>query len=152
MTGGIDRVGGLVRPGAATPLGRSRAAGGAGGGFSISSGASPPPASSGIGASEAASLLGVMLALQEAGAERPRDRAARRHGEAMLVELRALQLALIEGGGGAAALERLAELAEHLPEAAHPGLQANLSWLALRARIELARRRRESLPEGAKTA
>ncbi len=158
MTGGIDRVGGFGGAGGAAPVGRGRGLGaaGAGGGFRVAEGAGQSPAASGIGASEAAALLGVMLALQEAGPERPRERAARRHAEAMLAELRALQLQLLGGAaggaggdaghaGGDAALARLGALAGRLPEAADPELAATLAWLALRARIELARR-----PGGAK--
>ncbi|HUA77672.1 MAG TPA: flagellar assembly protein FliX [Acetobacteraceae bacterium] len=144
MTGGIDRVSGYRGTGAAAAVGRGREAGAAGGAFRVAEGGAQAPAAGGIGASETAGLLGVMLALQEAGVERPRDRAARRHGEAMLAELRALQLALLDGVDGAAgeaALERLAGLAERMPEAADAGLQAALGWVALRARIELARRR-----------
>jgi hypothetical protein len=85
-----------------------------------------------------------MLALQEAGAgsvaERARDRAARRHAEAMLGELRTLQLEILGRAASGAALERLAGLARDLPEAADAGLAATLGWLAVRARIELARR------------
>ena len=147
MTGGIDRVSGYRGTGAAAAVGRGREAGAAGGAFRVAEGGAQAPAAGGLGASETAGLLGVMLALREAGVERPRDRAARRHGEAMLAELRALQLALldgvdgVDGAAGEAALERLAGLAERMPEAADAGLQAALGWVALRARIELARRR-----------
>ena len=144
MTGGIKGVGrGGAAEGAAA-VGRGTAARGTGAGFAMPAGGTAGPAAAGIGAAEAAPLLGVMLALQEAGAgsvaERARDRAARRHAEAMLGELRTLQLEILGRAASGAALERLAGLARDLPEAADAGLAATLGWLAVRARIELARR------------
>ncbi len=148
MTGAIKGVGRGGAAEGATAVGRGAAARGTGAGFAMPEGGPAGPAAAGIGAAEAAPLIGVMLALQEAGAggaaERARDRAARRHAEAMLGELRTLQLAILgrAPGGTApgAALERLAGLARQLPEAADAGLAATLGWLAVRARIELARR------------
>jgi hypothetical protein len=152
MTGGIDGVGGGGLPGGAAPvgrgLGRGRAARPEEGGFRLAEGNAVAPEPSGIGAAEAAPLLGVMLALQEAGGDRAPgragDRAARRHAGAMLAELRALQLALLGREAGDVALERLASLARHLPAAEDAGLAATLASLALRARIELARREGET--------
>jgi hypothetical protein len=154
MTGGIDRVGGFGAAGEAVPVGRGRVAGagGAGGAFRVAEGASEPAAASGIGASEAAALLGVMLTFQEVGPERPRDRAARLHGEAILAELRGLQLALLGEDGGEAALARLGALVGRLPEAGDPELAASLAWLAVRARIELARRQGDAEGGETKTA
>ena len=86
-----------------------------------------------------------MLLLQEV-ADGPvhdrqaRDRRARRHGRALLEGLGELQRALLGDGEDSAALDRLAALVEHCPEAADPALRATLAAVALRARVELARR------------
>jgi hypothetical protein len=90
------------------------------------------------------------VALQEAAghevmAPALRDRQARRHAEAVLAQLAALQCALLGdmpglGDEPGTALARLAGLAETAPEAADPGLAAVLAAVTLRARIELARR------------
>ncbi len=86
-----------------------------------------------------AAALDAMLALQEAEAESVRDRAARRHGKALLEALAALQHALL-GGEEGPALQRLAALLAAMPEAADPRLGAVLRAVALRAQVELARR------------
>jgi len=83
-----------------------------------------------------------MLALQEAGAEPARDRAARRHGQAMLQLLAALQRAMLQGeGGDEAELARLASLSAEVPVASDPALRQVVAAIALRASVELARRR-----------
>jgi hypothetical protein len=83
-----------------------------------------------------------MLALQEAGAEPVRDRAARRHGQAMLQLLAALQRAMLQGvGGDEAELTRLASLSAEVPVASDPALRQAVAAIALRASVELARRR-----------
>jgi hypothetical protein len=144
MTSGIDGVGGLanLEGAAAVRRGRLRSAGGSG--FAVPGRSDGASDAAGVGAATPASLLGAMLAVQEAEADRARNRAARRHGEAMLAELRALQLELLEGAMGQAALTRLADLADRVPAAADPGLAATVQWVALRARVELARREAET--------
>ena len=96
--------------------------------------------------------LAGLLALQEVGPEPVRDRAARRHGRAMLAALAGLQLALLaepDSGDGrgpgstapaAAAVERLASLLDGMPPAEDPELAAVLDAVKLRCRIEIARR------------
>lgn len=88
-------------------------------------------------------VLGAMLALQEEESGAARDRQARRHGQAMLEELAMLQCNMlggtVESGPSAAALVRLAALAEAVPEAADPRLSALIGAIVLRARVELAR-------------
>ena len=84
--------------------------------------------------------LGSMLALQELGGESVADRQARRHGQNMLVELGALQRALLAGGADVAALQRLEELAAVIPRATDQRLAAMVSAIVVRVRIELARR------------
>jgi hypothetical protein len=81
-----------------------------------------------------------MLALQEVGGEAPEDREARRHGHDLLDALAALQRAALTGGDGAAALERLADLAAAVPAAADGRLAAIVSAIVVRAKVELARR------------
>ncbi len=131
---GVSGVGRATAGGA----GRARTAQAAGG-FSLGTGAAS-------GAGEAAAAvpvsLGSMLALQEAGAEPVRDRAARRHGHAMLQLLAALQRAMLGGGSGdEAELGRLAALSAEIPPTSDPGLRQAVAAIALRAAIELARRR-----------
>jgi hypothetical protein len=57
-----------------------------------------------------------------------------------------LQLGLL-GGDGGEALPRLADLVRTLPPAADPRLEAVLRAVALRARVELARRGLDTAPE-----
>lgn len=85
-----------------------------------------------------ASLFGL-LALQEAGGEAVRDRAARQRGFDLLGELSALQRELLADGPDPARLRRLADLAGSAPEAADPGLRDAVAAIVTRARIEVAR-------------
>jgi hypothetical protein len=106
-------------------------------------GAAGEPVAGGIAAA-GVSGLAALLALQESEAASARDRAARRHGQALLEDLAALQRGLLAGllgpGGVDPALPgRLAALAEQVPEAADPALAAIISAIAVRARVELAR-------------
>ncbi|MCR0981281.1 flagellar assembly protein FliX [Roseomonas populi] len=95
------------------------------------------------GPAEAAPMAAVapvgLLAVQAAdgAAERNRRGAARARG--LLKELSALQAGLLRGEADAGGLARLAELAEgESPD--DPALADALAGIALRARIELARR------------
>ncbi len=88
----------------------------------------------------AAVALGGMLFLQEEDGPEIRDRRARRHGQAMLKELGQLQTALLGGAADGEALRRLSALAGTVPEAADPMLGSLVRSVALRARVELARR------------
>ncbi|MBR0673767.1 flagellar assembly protein FliX, partial [Neoroseomonas soli] len=80
-----------------------------------------------------------LLALQEAGPVAERDARARRRGDALLRELSGLQAELLAGRVDPARLQALAALAEG-ESAADPALAAAVAAIALRARIELARR------------
>lgn len=102
--------------------------------------ASPDPADAGQAAATVrpAEPLG-MLALQEIGDEPVQDRAARRHGRALVAALGQLQLGLLDGADDPAVLQRLADLAASVPPAATPGLAEVLQAVVLRARVELAR-------------
>jgi hypothetical protein len=131
----IDRVGPPApgRPGA-------RAGTGAATGFL-------PPAEPGPDAACAAGVaiaapvgLDALLALQQVDEPTERDRAARRHGQALLGALGRLQRLLLEDGDQAAALGQIRALADATPAAADPGLAAAVDLVVLRARIELARR------------
>ncbi|WP_237216743.1 flagellar assembly protein FliX [Falsiroseomonas oryziterrae] len=84
----------------------------------------------------------VLLAVQDvppaaAAVERQMGRA-----HAALDELRGLQLDLLRAQGDSARWERLAALVESNEAVADPALRSVLAELRLRARIELARRRR----------
>ena len=84
--------------------------------------------------------LDSLLALQQVDEPTERDRAARRHGQALLGALGWLQRALLDDGDQAAVLGRIRRLAEVIPAAADAGLAAAVDMVVLRARIELARR------------
>jgi hypothetical protein len=99
------------------------------------------------GATEAAGLapasaVSALLALQERPAEGGSGEQARSRGEAALDELRGLQLDLLRGRDDPARLERLARLAEPGGGIEDPALRGTLAGIALRARVELARRQR----------
>lgn len=103
---------------------------------------------------EAAVALDGLLAVQEqsVAAGTPgevADRAARRHGAAVLCELAALQRDLLRpnadhraGREAAAALQRLPALQAGVPDAHDPAIRGLLAAVTLRARIELTRRLR----------
>ncbi|MCS6933324.1 MAG: hypothetical protein NZM27_14085 [Acetobacteraceae bacterium] len=128
--------------GAAGPAGRPAAAGPARhAGFRL-------PES--VGAEQAAAAAPVaaalsLLAVQEAGDATERDRRARRRGEAMLADLSALQVALLEGQDPSAILGRLESLAAG-EAAADPRLAEILAEIRLRAKVEAARRGIRRLP------
>ena len=129
--GGIDRV----SVGVAV---RARAAGAA---FAMPAGSPPAGVGAALGATCPAVSLSGLIVLQDA--EPPRDRAARRRGQDILAALAELQRGLL-GGEEGGALSRLASLIGELPQAADPRLGSVLAAVALRARIELARRGAES--------
>ena len=90
--------------------------------------------------------LAALLATQELADPQLRDRAARRHAAVTLDTLARLQAALLGGDADAQAageaLGRLAALAAQ-PAPADPGLAAITRAVAVRARVELARRTSE---------
>jgi hypothetical protein len=128
----MTRIGGIQ--GGVGPA--RRAARGAGG-FALPAGSETTEAA-GMAPTSSVSAL---LALQERPAA-PGHAAeqARRRGEAALDELRGLQLDLLRGQDDPARLERLARLAEPAAGIEDPALRAALAGIALRARVELARR------------
>jgi len=124
---GIGAAGAAGRAGAAAPARH--------GGFRL-----PDSASAGRAAeAQPVSAALPLLAVQEAGDATERDRRARRRGEAMLAELGAVQLALLEGRDPAAILGRLESLAAG-EAASDPRLAEILAEVRLRAKVEAARR------------
>ena len=135
----MNRVGGIGIGGAIA--GRSAKAGAAGSGFSIAdNGPAEPAAAPKTQAAQSVALSG-MLALQEVATGTARDKAARRHGFALLEALTQLQKELLTGlGDGEAGITALTRLTTETPEAEDPGLAAVLDAVRLRAKIELLRR------------
>ena len=129
---------GVKEVGAAPPPVAEPRRAGPDGRFAIPGGAGPVATA----ATLPAGPVGSMLLLQEMDAGPARDRQARKHGRAMLDALAALQHALLDGGEDPAALDRLAALLHHCPEASDPGLRATVAAVALRVHVELARRSR----------
>ncbi len=128
-------TGGTNMPGA-------RSTRGASGGFRVGSGADEAReanASTGVSAATAIGLLQV----QELAPAGERNARAFRRGEDMLRELKALQLELLEGRADPARLQELIRLTQG-EKPADPGLAEALEAIALRARLELARRGMEA--------
>ncbi len=128
----IGRPAAAPQAAAAAPAGRPAATAT---GFALpSAGAAAPQAAA------AALPLAGLLAVQEQIDTPLRDRAARRHGRALLAELAALQRDMLADAVGRDRLDRLRALAEAaVPAAADAGLRDALAGAVLRARIELAR-------------
>lgn len=99
----------------------------------------PKAEGAGAAAISASAEVGLegMLALQELPSEEVADREARRRGHDLLEALAAMQRGLL--GLEEADPQRLARLAEAVPDASDPGLRAAVAAIALRARIEVAR-------------
>ena len=91
-------------------------------------------------AGASAPALATMLSLQEMGGETVQDREARRHGQDLLAALADLQRLILSAGNDGAALQRLADLAASVPLATDRRLNALVSAIVVRARVELARR------------
>jgi len=117
----------------AEPARRGRA----GGGFALGGGAAD--AAAGLVATGGVAAL---LAVQEdgRGGRRSAERAVER-AESGLAELRGLQLDLLRGVADPARLARLAALADSPESLADPVLREAVQGVALRVRVELARRR-----------
>jgi hypothetical protein len=119
-----------IGPGAGPPRRPAR-----GGGFALAAGA-PPPADG-----SAAVVAPSLLLLQEAGPATPDPARAARRAAAALDELRGLQLELLSGAADPARLARLAALVDGAESSGDPELKAALKAVALRARLEMVRRR-----------
>ena len=120
----------------------TRATRGASGGFRVSGGKDETREASAGSSVSAASAIGL-LTVQEMAPAGERNARAFRRGEEMLQELKALQLELLEGRADPTRLQQLARLAEG-EKPADPGLAEALEAIALRARLELARRGMDS--------
>lgn len=105
--------------------------------FVVHADSTPPAAAEPL--SGVAALSGL-LALQESESVPIRDRDARRRGRDILAALAALQRGLLGGADPDDATVRLAALLAEPLVTADPGLNAILTAIRLRARIELARR------------
>jgi hypothetical protein len=98
----------------------------------------PDPSAPGAPVNVAALSSTMLLAAQEAGQDVVRDREARRQGQAVLADLRSLQVELLRGGTGL----RLAEALDRpMAEAADPALRSAIRSIRLRAAVEAARLR-----------
>lgn len=96
------------------------------------------PGTSAIGA---AIGLDGMLALQAVDEAAERDRRARKRGMAMMTALSDVQRALLTDEDPAHALRTLSALTLDEEQAADPDLAAILRAIALRSRLEVARRK-----------
>lgn len=111
-------------------------------GFSVGGGgeaAARGNAAQTAGVSAAAAVGLSLLVAQEGGNRGGRDAAARRRAASILDELRGLQAEALGGRRDPARLRRLAEL-QAGEDGADPGLRETVRAVALRARVELARR------------
>jgi Class II flagellar assembly regulator len=87
-----------------------------------------------------APALATMLSLQELGSETVRDREAKRRGQDLLAALADLQRLILSAESDGAALRRLADLVAAVPLGTDRRLNAIVSAIVVRARVELARR------------
>lgn len=127
----IERVSGGTSVGAARVATRARV-----GGFSV-----PAEIPGGTGVSGGEAVTGALiLGLQEQAPETTGDRPARRQGHALLHELGALQRELLtDAGAQRSTLERLARLADSLPQATTPELGEAIEAIRMRVIVEIAR-------------
>ena len=102
--------------------------------------ASPSDRTVSYAATVSAASLNLILGAQEQSGAAVQDREARRRGQELLRALSRVQQAMLAGGDADEPLGDLARLAADLPPAAYRGLRAALQAVALRARVELARR------------
>jgi hypothetical protein len=131
--GDIAEIGGPGRLGPTRPDGARTGSAG----FSVATPAyDATPAAAGA---VPALALESLLALQATTPEAERDRTARRHGQALLTALSALQRCSLADQGTEDAAARLDALMRDVPAAADPGLAAVLRAIRLRTRVELAR-------------
>ncbi|MCC6719734.1 MAG: hypothetical protein IT555_17770 [Acetobacteraceae bacterium] len=137
--GGEDGMVVIRGVGAAGPVGADGRQARAAGGFRLPQ---ARPAAAGLAAGVEEVGLAGMLALQEMPERESADRQARKRGRDLLAALTAMQRGMLGLDGGDAG--ELARLAADVPAADDPGLRAAVDAIALRARIELARR--EKIP------
>jgi hypothetical protein len=133
----MTMIGGIGAGGAAWS---GRKAGRAGSRFSLPLGHPAEAAEAGDVATTATAAFGSILTLQENGPETVDDRRARFRGQDLLRALAGLQRAMLAGPDHSGSLQQLSALVTDLPEATDPGLRGLVDAIALRARVELARR------------
>jgi hypothetical protein len=112
------------------------------GGFTVAAEAATV---SGPAATAPTAALDGLLQFQAMEDGATRDRHARRHGQALLGELAALQRALLGDADAAtedALLQRLSAMLEACPAASDPALASTMAGVVLRVQVELARRGR----------
>lgn len=107
------------------------------GAFALPGEAEAPAESAPAGAAGLSGLLALQEAVDTAATAAAQDGAAHRHGEAVMDDLKDLQIALLSGRAGD--LSRLAAGAGAGPQAADPRLAAVIGAIRLRASVELAR-------------
>lgn len=110
----------------------------AAGGFSVSDPGAPARAGSTAAAAAALGIDGLMALQAE---DSPMERRSRglRKGKAMLDALDSLKLAMLEGRGGGAAAQALAQAAQAPELTGEAGLDSTLTEISVRAAVELAK-------------
>jgi hypothetical protein len=106
-------------------------------GFTLPGAGGGAAASAASGAAEVVALLALQ---EEAPAVPPPNERAARRARAALEELRGLQLDLLRGRHDPARIERLQALARSEAAISDPTLHALVEEIALRVRVEVARR------------
>lgn len=129
MVGRVGSTGGFAAP---------RRAGRAGGGFALPR----PGGAAGTAGTAATGAVAALMLTPDSVPGESAGVAAARHARAALEELRGLQLDLLHGVEDPTRLRRLAALTESAMAPDDPALREAVAGIALRARIELARRRR----------
>lgn len=140
-------VSGVSKSGAAAAGARGGAASRSAKGFSVGGMGTEGAAVSTAAASATAAVGLSLLAVQENGGRGTgRDAAARRRAASILGELQGLQAELLGGRPDPARLARIAAL-QTGEDGADPELREAVRAVALRARIELARRAADPHPD-----
>lgn len=123
-----------------TPSAPGRAGPSAASGFSPMGGAAPASAPAATAGASSVAGVSALMALQGVEDVTERRRRAIRRGSGLLDRLDALKLALLSDQPAGAALDGLSRLArEEAGQVEHPGLQAVLDQIELRAAVELAK-------------
>jgi hypothetical protein len=120
------------------PQSTAKRAQSAGGGFSVSEGGAPARAASAGATGAALGIEGLMALQAEDGPLERRSRGLRK-GRAMLDALDSLKLAMLEGRGGSAAAQALAQSANAPELTGDAGLDSTLTEISVRAAVELAK-------------
>ena len=95
---------------------------------------------------QAYAVQDILLLLQEQQDTPARDRRARSHGRQLLDLLARLQVGLLTDTPTDSAMQQLAALIVKCPDGSDPALQDALAQVALRVRVELAKRGSVTFP------